>query len=335
MDLRQYAAMANRPRALVLAPMRGPGFDRLNEIADVIYDPFIEHSPLKLHSEEDLAKRLAEEGVTIVISEADKIAGPVLDQPLVVIGSTRGDPTNVDIPAATAKGIPVLRAPGRNANAVAEVTMALLFAANRHIVAADRDVRDGQIYKDGTIPYQRFRAWELAGRTAGLVGLGAIGRALKWRLEGIGMTVIAYDPYAADATHSLDDLLAQSDVVSMHAPVTDDTRRMIGAEQFAQMKDGAIYINAARAMLHDTDALVAALMSGKLAGAGLDHFEHEWLDPAHPLAQLSNVVLTPHIGGATYDTEGNHARMIADDIAAVLSGQKPVNCVNPEVLKGG
>src|SRR3954465_8303840 len=239
--------MADRPRALVLAPMRGPGFDKLHEIADVVYDPFIEHTPLKLHSEEDLAKRLAEEGPTIIIAGADKIAGAVLAQPLVVIGSTRGDPTNVDIPAATAKGIPVLRAPGRNADAVAEITVALMFAANRHIVTADRDVRDGQIYKDGTIPYQRFRAWQLAGRTAGLVGFGAIGRALKWRLEGLGMTVIASDPYAAEATHSLDDLLAEADVVSMHAPVTDDTRGMIGADQFARMKDGAIYVNAARA----------------------------------------------------------------------------------------
>src|SRR3954447_2528652 len=175
--------MADRPRALVLAPMRGPGFDKLHEIAEVVYDPFIEHTPLKLHSEEDLAKRLAEEGATIVVSEADKIAGAILDLPLAVIGSTRGDPTNVDIPPATARGIPVLRAPGRNADAVAEVTLALILAANRHIVAADRDVRDGQIYKDGTIPYQRFRAWELNGQTAGLVGLGAIGRALKWRLE--------------------------------------------------------------------------------------------------------------------------------------------------------
>src|SRR5213078_4091316 len=153
--------MAERPRALVLAPMRGPGFDRLQEIADVVYDPFIEHQPLKLHSEEELAKRLADEGATIIVSEADKVAGAVLDVPLDIIGSTRGDPTNVDIPAATAKGIPVLRAPGRNADAVAEVTLALILAANRHIVAADRDVRDGQIYKDGTIPYQRFRAWQL------------------------------------------------------------------------------------------------------------------------------------------------------------------------------
>jgi D-3-phosphoglycerate dehydrogenase len=119
----------------------------------------------------------------------------------------------------------------------------------------------------------------------------------------------------------------------MHAPVTDQTRGMIGPAEFARMKDGAIYLNAARATLHDTDALVGALASGKLAAAGLDHFEHEWLDPAHPLAQLPNVVLTPHIGGATYDTEANHARMIVADIEAVLNGQKPVNCVNPEVLE--
>jgi D-3-phosphoglycerate dehydrogenase len=317
----------------VLAPFRGAGFDLLRDIADVVYDPFLEHVPLKLHSEEELAKRLVDEGATIVVAEADRIAGPVLDVPLVCIGSTRGDPTNVDIPAATAKGIPVLRAPGRNADAVAEHTIALLFAANRHVVAADRDVRGGEIYKDGSIPYQRFRAWELAGRTAGVVGYGAIGRAVAWRLEGLGLRVVSYDPYAADATHrDLTALLAESDVVTMHAPVTDETRGMIGAKEFAQMKDGAIYLNSARAALHDTDALVAALQSAKLAAAGIDHFEHEWLDPDHPLAAMPNVVLTPHIGGATYDTEANHSRMIAEDIARVLRGEKPANCVNPEVL---
>src|SRR6202035_2524151 len=107
-------------------------------------------------------------------------------------------------------GVPVLRAPARNADAVAELAVALLLAATRGVVAADRDVRAGEIYKNGTIPYQRYRAWQLAGRTAGLVGLGAVGRALRWRLEGLGMHVVAYDPYAADATHSLEGLLAVS-----------------------------------------------------------------------------------------------------------------------------
>jgi D-3-phosphoglycerate dehydrogenase len=323
---------AARPRALVLAPFRGPGRDLLGSVADIVDDPFLSHVPLKLHSEEELAARVADEGATILISEADRVAGKVLDAGLVIVGSTRGDPTNVDIAAATERGIPVLRAPGRNADGVAEMTVALAFALNRHLPAADADVRAGQIYKDGSIPYQRFRAWQLAGRTAGLVGLGAVGRATRWRLQGLGMRVIAHDPYAAEATHRLPDLLAESDLVSMHAPVTPDTEGMIGAEQFAAMRDGALFVNTARAQLHDTDALVESLRSGKLGGAGIDHFANEWLDPTHPLTQFDNVILSPHIGGATYDTEANHSTIIAEGIAAYLRGEKPATCVNPEVL---
>jgi len=267
-----------------------------------------------------------------VICEADECRGPVLELPLRAICSTRGDPTNVDVAGATAHGIPVLRAPGRNADAVAELAVALLFATNRHVVRADRDVREGEIFRDGTIPYQRFRAWELAGRTAGIVGLGAVGRAAKWRFEGLGMHVITYDPYNADATHSLEALLDESDVVSMHAPVTPETTGMIGASQFGRMRAGSIYLNTARAHLHDTDALVNALTSGPLAAAGLDHFVGEVLPPNHPLATLTNVVLTPHIGGATYDTEANHTRMIADGLAQLLAGKRPDNLANPEVL---
>ena len=325
--------MTERPRALVLSPMRGPGFDRLHELADVVYDPFIVPVPLRLYNDEQLAERVAAEGATILVCEADRVGPKTLDQPLLVVGSTRGDPNNVDIAAATARGIPVLNAPGRNADAVAELSVGLLFAAARGIVDADRDVRAGDTYKNGSIPYQRFRGWELNGRTAGIVGYGAIGKALAWRLTGLGMKVISSDPYSPDATHKLDDLLAEADVVSMHAPVTPETAGMMGSDQFARMKEGAIYLNAARAALHDTDALVAALQSGHLSGAGLDHFEGERIDADHPLTQLPNVVLTPHIGGASYDTEANHARMMGDGIAAVLSGQRPAHCVNPEVLK--
>ena len=324
--------MEPKQRALVLAPMRGPGFEALKELAEVVHEPFIEQKPLRLYNDEQLAERVAAEGATIVICEGDRVGPHTLDLKPVVIGATRGDPTNVDIAAATERGVPVLNAPGRNADAVAELTVGLLFAAARHIVAADDDVRAGETYRDGTIPYQRFRGWELNGRTAGIVGYGAIGRALAWRLEGLGMRVIAYDPYAAEATYSLDDLLAEADVVSMHAPVTPDTMKMIGEKQFAQMKDGAIYLNAARAALHDVDALVEALQSGHLAGAGLDHFDGEVLSPDSTLAKLPNVVLTPHIGGASYNVEANHAKLMADGIAAILKGDKPKNCVNPEVL---
>jgi D-3-phosphoglycerate dehydrogenase / 2-oxoglutarate reductase len=322
-----------RPTILATAPLRGPGLDILRSLGDLIEDPWISESSMRLYDAEQLAGRIAETGATIVICEADKCAGAVLESGLVAIASTRGDPTNVDIAGATAAGIPVLHAPGRNADAVAEMTVALLMAVNRHVLRADADVRASEVFRDGTIPYQRFRSWEIAGRTAGLVGLGAVGRATRWRLEGLGMTVIASDPYADDADHSLDELLDEADVVSMHAMVTPETMGMIGAKQFAAMKDGAIYLNSARAALHDTDALVDALQSGKLAGAGLDHFEGEMLPAGHPLIGLPNVVLTPHIGGATYDTEANHTTIVAADLALLVRGGRPEHCVNPEVLQ--
>lgn len=319
-------------RALVTAPFRGEGLETLRAIADVVLDPWIDHQPIRMLDGEKLAPLVEEAGADILVVESDLVNGPVLDLPLVAIGSCRGDPNNIDVAGATAKGIPVLRAPGRNADAVAELAVALLFAVNRGVLRADADVREGQTFRDGTIPYQRYRAWQLAGRTAGLVGLGAVGRAVKWRLEGLGMRVLAYDPYADDATATLDDLLARSDVVSVHAPVTPETTGMIGSTQFAAMPEGAVFLNTARAQIHDTDALVAALESGHLGGAGLDHFVGEHLPVDHPLTGMRNVVLTPHIGGATYDTESNHSKAIADGLVTLLGGGRPANLVNPEVL---
>ncbi|OBE94982.1 3-phosphoglycerate dehydrogenase [Mycolicibacterium elephantis] len=324
--------MVTRLRALVTAPLRGPGFDKLCQLVDVVYDPWIELRPLRIYTAEQLAERAAAERADVLVVEGDSVTGPVFDLPLRAVASTRGDPNNVDVDAATAARIPVLHTPARNADAVAEMAVALLFAATRHVLTADADVRAGEVFRDGTLPYQRFRAWEIAGLTAGLVGLGAVARALRWRLEGLGMNVIAYDPYTDEARHSLDELLAEADVVSLHAPVTDETAGMIGAEQFAAMRDGVVFLNTARAQLHDTDALVEALRRGKVAAAGLDHFAGEWLPPDHPLTAMANVVLTPHIGGATWNTEARQAQMVADDLEALLSGRRPAHIVNPEVL---
>src|SRR5580693_2615427 len=323
-----------RPRALVTAAVRGPGLTLLGELADLTVDSWLDQPSLRIYNAEQLAERVAAEGASIVVIESDRCAGPLFEQPIIAVCSCRGDPNNVDVPAATAAGVPVLRAPGRNADAVAELAVALLFAATRGVVPADRDVREGEIYCDGKIPYQRYRAWELAGRTVGLVGLGAVGRALRWRLRGLGMDVLAYDPYAPDATSSLDELLERSDVVSVHAPATDETSGMIGTDAFAKMRDGVVYLNTARAKIHDTDALVAALASGKVGAAGLDHFEGEFLATDHPLTTFPKVVLTPHIGGATYDTESNHTRTIAEDLCRLMAGARPLHIVNPEVLPG-
>lgn len=324
----------SRPVALVTAPFRGPGLERLREVADVVLDPWIDQVPLRIWDGAKLAERVRETAATILVVEADFVMGDeIMDAGLTAIGSCRGDPNNVDVTAATARGIPVLHAPGRNADAVAEFTVALLLAVTRRVRPADADLRAGAVFRDDTIPYQRYRAWQVAGRTVGLVGLGAVGRAAAWRFEGLGMQVLSHDPYNPAATHStLEEMLPRCDVVSMHAAVTPDTVAMMGAAQFEAMPAGSVFLNTARAGLHDLDALVAALESGRLSGAGLDHFDGEQLPQGHPLLDRDDVVLTPHIGGATYDTEVNHSSMLAEDIVALLGGETPRHCVNPEVL---
>jgi len=328
------AARDDKPVALVTAACRGEGFDRLQQLCAVTYDPWLDHRPLRIWDGPALAEQVDAIGATVLVCEADFVMGEILDRPLQVIGSTRGDPTNVDVAGATARGIPVLHTPGRNADGVAEMTVALLFAATRHVVVGDRELRSGDLYGDGSIPYQRHRAWQVAGRTAGIVGLGAVGRAVAWRLAGLGMQVISFDPYADDATHdTLDAVLREADVVTVHAAPTPETLGMIGADAFAAMRPGAVYLNSARAGLHDLDALTSALASGHLSAAGLDHFDGERLPKGHPLIAMDQVVLTPHIGGATYDTEANHTAMIADDLARLFAGERPLHCVNPEVLE--
>jgi len=299
----------------------------------VILDPWLDHVPLQLLDDAGVAARLDETGASILIVESDFLGPLTMERPLVVVGATRGDPTNVPVAEATAAGIPVLHTPGRNADAVAEMAVALLFAVTRHMVPADRDARARQMFRDQKIAYQHYRAWQVAGSTIGVVGFGAVGRAAAWRFAGLGATVITSDPFATDATHGLDDLLAEADVVSMHAAVTPDSFGLMNEARFAQMKSGSVYLNTARAGLHDLDALTEALRSGHLAGAGLDHFDGERLPKGHPIIDLEQVVLTPHIGGATYDTEIRQTEMIVADVLAVLDGRAPVHCVNREVLK--
>ena len=324
--------MSTKPRALVTATFGGEGLETLKSVADVVLDSWLDYDELRVLGPDELAARIKEENADIVICEADFCMGAVLDLPLKIIGSTRGDPSNVDVKMATEKGIPVLHAPGRNADAVAEMTIGVLLAAIRHIIPADRDVRNGDFFKDGKIPYQRYRGFHLQGKTAGIVGLGAVGKTTRWRLEALGMNVIAHDPYNDDAKHSLEELLKEADVVTMHAPPVPATLGMMGKEQFAMMKPGAVYVNTARAALHDLDALTEALASGHLSAAALDHFDGEQLPENHPIIKMENTVLTPHIGGATFDTEINHSKMIADDIVALLKGETPKYIANPEVL---
>ncbi|NUR85338.1 MAG: 3-phosphoglycerate dehydrogenase [Nonomuraea sp.] len=274
-------------------------------------------------TDEQLADLVVETGATILITDGDEVRGSVLSLPLDVVAGM-GAPTSVDLGLAAEFGVTVLHSADRDPDAVAELTLALLFAVTRNVIAADSEVRRGRVYRGRIPPVQRHRGRRLSGRTFGIVGLGRVGRALRWRCEGLGMRVIAHDPYVADATHSLSDLLAESDVVSLHVPLMPETRGMFGDTEFSAMRPGAVYLNTARAELHDLAALVDALRGGQLGGAGLDHFEGEWLDPAHPIARLRNVVLTPHLGEATGESQEEHAAAIVDQVVGALLAQREI-----------
>jgi D-3-phosphoglycerate dehydrogenase / 2-oxoglutarate reductase len=293
----------------------------------------VEERPGSLSADE-LADALP--GVSLLgIRSTPKITAEVLDagKDLLAIGCFCIGTNQVDLTEAAERGVAVFNAPFSNTRSVVELVLGEIIALTRRLVEKTQRMHEG-VWDKSARGSHEFR-----GRTLGIVGYGNIGTQLSNMAEAVGLRVIFYDTADrlahgnARKVETLDDLLAEADVVSMHAPVTPETMTMIGEKQFAQMKPGAIYLNAARAALHDVDALVDALQSGHLAGAGLDHFEGEVLPPDSPLARLPNVVLTPHIGGASYNVEANHAQMMADGVAAILRGDKPTNCINPDVLR--
>lgn len=242
---------------------------------------------------------------------------------------------NVDLDAASERGIPVLIADGANAQSVAELTVGLLFAVARRIPELDRGVRRGEWDRS-------TNGLQLAGRTAGLIAYGTIGRAVSGMLRSIGMTVVVYDPYmkqrpddSVRVADSLDDLLAMSDVVSLHCPLTTQTQGMIGAGQLARMKPGAILLNTARGGLIDEVAVAQAVQSGHLAGAGLDTFADEPLPDHHPFRAIESIVMTPHMGGSTDAALDQVAISAAQNLIDVLIHGR-INhrlLVNPAVLE--
>ena len=326
---------------LSLAPLAGPGVDLLRSLGDLKIDAWNDHVPIQLHAAEQLVERL--QGVDVLIVEADHISAEVLENSaLKYLGVCRGDPNNVDVPAATKQGVVVIRTPGRNANAVAELTIGLMFTLLRWIVEADDDIRNGRWVIDGRIAQQRYQGRELASLEVGLVGAGAVGRAVADRLRALGARgVLAYDPVADPETliasgiepvPVLGDLMARADIISVHAPLTPATRGLLGEKEFARVKHGSFFVNTARFGIAAEEPLLKALREGRLAAAAFDHFENEFLSPEHPLASMPNVVLTPHIGGSTIETIQNHTLTIAQGIHDVLEGKVPGSVVNPEVL---
>jgi len=327
-------------RILSLAPLAGPGLETMRSLGEIEVDPWNAHVPIKLHAVPELIERL--QGVDVLIVEADFIPAEVLDAvSLRALGVCRGDPNNVDVEAATRNGVVVIRTPGRNADAVADLALALMLVLLRSIVVADDDIRAGRWVVDGKIAQQRYLGREIASCRVGLIGCGAVGRATAKRLLALDAAVAAFDPGVApeelraagiEPVAALPDLMGSCDILSVHAPLIDATRGMLDAAAFGAVRHGTLFVNTARYGVAEEGALLDALRDGRLGAGAFDHFHNEFLPPDHPLLSMTNVVLTPHIGGSTIETIENHTRQIAAGIAAVLAGRATPELVNPAVL---
>jgi glyoxylate reductase len=271
----------------------------------------------------------------------DKIDAEVMDSApnLRVISTYSVGFDHIDIPEATKRGIYVTHTPGVLTDAVAEFTVGLILAVTRRIVEADKIIRTGQWDKPWN-PYF-LTGPELKGKTIGLVGLGRIGVATAKRLSSFDVKILYYDVERRWDVESvlnmeyadLDTLLKESDIVSVHVPLTKDTFHLINEERLRKMKKTAYLINTARGPVVDTNALVKALKEGWIAGAALDVFEQEPLPADHPLTKFDNVILAPHIASATIEARQRMAELAARNLIAVLKGEMPPALVNKEVLK--
>jgi D-3-phosphoglycerate dehydrogenase len=247
---------------------------------------------------------------------------------LKLICCARGGPVNVDVAAASARQIPVVNTPGKNAESVADQTLAFAVMLARGFPRAQRFLMDGGTLGESAFEGARFLGHDLVGHVLGLVGFGNVGRRVHKRAVAFGMRVIVYDPYvrigevaSAKQVATLADLLAEADFVSLHVRATRETENLFGASQFDAMKPSSYFINTARESLVDEEALDSALASGHLAGAALDVVRSRPEGGPHPLLRHENVVITPHIGGATHETLLRGVTMVAADISRFAAGE--------------
>ena len=266
-------------------------------------------------------------GCSLLVTEIEVVGADVLDAlpDVRLVATARGGPVNVDLDACAARGIPVVFTPARNADSVADFVLGALLSLTRGISAAERHLREQGWHVDGELPYLHFRGRELSGLVLGLVGYGAIGRRVAQRArDGFGMRVVFTDP-AVDGAVPLEELLAQSDVVSLHCPRSPATRGLVDAAALRAMRPGALLVNTAGGGIVDEDALVEALVDGRLGGAVLDVFATEPLPADSPLLTAPNLLLTPHLAGAALDVVAHHTEMIVSDVERWHRGEPLVH----------
>lgn len=327
-------------KALALVPFDPEALKALNALLPTVCEPWTETR--RLYDPEELGARLQQEDAGVLFIEADFAFEEVFDAApcLKLLGVCRNSLDHVDLDAATAHGVLVVHTPARNAQAVAEHTIALMLALARHVPQADAYVKAGR-WEDPVEPYSAMRGEELAGKTLGIIGLGSIGRRVAKLARGFGMTVIAFDPYLGGpgtktrgaTLVGLETLLRVSDFVTLHVPASEETVRLLDAKRMALMKPGAYLVNTAHYAAVDEGALTDALRSGRLGGAAFDIFESHPVPSSSPLLTLPNVVLTPHIGGATRETIARYSWAMVEEVRRFLAGVRPLHLANPAVWR--
>jgi glyoxylate reductase len=329
------AALMAKPRIFVTQPIAESALARLRAVASVKVNP--DDGRIIPKAALIAAVKKADILFCLLHDRIDKAviaANPKLRH----IAAQSISPSNIDVAAATARRIPVTVVPPVTTEATADLNFGLMLAVARRMVEGDRLVRAGKFPGGQSRHLLGSFVW---GKTIGLVGGGGlIGKAVARRAHGFGMRVLYWTPRRKPEAEEreaglsyvpLDELLRESDFVSLHQPLNDTTRHQIGARELGLMKRTGFLINTARGVIVDEAALVRALKAKKIAGAGLDVFEHE-PKVSSELKKMKNVVIVPHLGSATTEVREEMAGIVVDNILALLAGRRPPNCVNPEVL---
>lgn len=312
-------------KVLVSDPIAEAGIAKLREIPGVEVD-------VKLGLKPDELKAIIGDYAALAVRSETKVTADILEaaDKLQIIGRAGVGVDNIDVEAATRKGVVVVNSPDGNTLAAAELTVGLILALARHIPQSDASLRGGKWDR------KKYTGIELAGKTVGIIGLGKIGYRVAQRLKGFEVELITYNPFVTEeATRrmgvepvSLDDLLRRSDFITVHTPLNDETRGLIGAAQFAMMKNGVRIVNVARGGIVDEKALAEAVQSGKVAGAAFDVFSKEPAEPDNPLLGVPQIITTPHLGASTEEAQIKVAIDVAEQIGEVLQGRPARTAVN-------
>jgi len=302
-----------------------------------IYESWTETK--KLYDPYELGARINKDEISILIVEADFIFQEVFEtsEYLKFLGVCRTGLTHVDLDAATEHKVLVVNTPNRNAQAVAELTIGFMLSLVRQITLLDNYIKNGD-WQDPVGAYIYYKGSELNGKTLGLIGLGRVGRIVSKLGNALGMNVIAHDPNVGHVGQRkygclivpFDRVVTESNFLSLHSPSSIENTPLIGDSEFSAMKQQSFLINTAAHDLIDEDALARHIISGHIAGAALDVHSAHPIPPSNPLLHLENVILTPHVGGATRETIDRYSSVMLNEILRYIDGTKPQHLVNEE-----